>query len=432
MGHMGAINEKLMNGLCSPPRRDATTKACRTNKAVVSVSSDGSIKRWDLGTSTGKCAGSAELSEYRHTVRYPVTAFRNNYLSFSPDGKHVAIASQMYGGDAGGIKILSVETGACEQTLRGHADRVETVCFGGSLLVSACVTGTIKVWRIADGELLHTRTYVYNKVNTIAFHLPARPSAAVEADTRLGWYCLASKEGTLSVHALGTGALRTTLNHQGYVEECWRRRYAFKQQAQRDRADTITSVCFSGCGDKVAAVSLHFGVRVWAMAADTHHATAGTGTTVSTLDVEGPHHVICMAFSPCHDMLAITKYGGEISVWPVQHHRPFYAARCCAMLARMKQGKPRPRALRHTRRSCGHTTRVHVVPRRVCPSPRRTTLVLEPGCLPCEHVTDATLDCLEPGCSPHHVRMWLPLYLAGRRALRRSAACRSSLVTPRR
>ena len=133
----------------------------RVNQAVVSISSDGSMKRWD--TRTGKCSGSAQLSEYRHTVRYPVTAFRNNYLSFSPDGAHCAIASQMYGGDAGGIKILSVATGACEQTLRGHTDRVETLCFGGSLLLSACVTGTIKVWRIADGELLHTRNYVYHK-----------------------------------------------------------------------------------------------------------------------------------------------------------------------------------------------------------------------------------------------------------------------------
>lgn len=41
-----------------------------------------------------------------------------------------AIASQMYD-DMGPIKILSVETGLCVQTLKGHEDRVHTICFGG-------------------------------------------------------------------------------------------------------------------------------------------------------------------------------------------------------------------------------------------------------------------------------------------------------------
>ena len=73
-------------------------------------------------------------------------------------------------------------------------------------------------------------------------------------------------------------------------------------------------MCFSPDGTKLATVSLHFGVKVWLVSLPMLSDEPPTPTStpehgVSVLDVDAPHHIICAAFSPRHDVIAISKYG---------------------------------------------------------------------------------------------------------------------------
>ena len=62
------------------------------------------------------------------------------------------------GSDDNTIKVWDVATGACLQTLEGHADAVYSVCVSadGSRLFSGSDDNTIKVWDVATGACLQT------------------------------------------------------------------------------------------------------------------------------------------------------------------------------------------------------------------------------------------------------------------------------------
>ena len=62
------------------------------------------------------------------------------------------------GSDDNTIKVWDVATGACLQTLEGHANAVYSVCVSadGSRLFSGSDDNTIKVWDVATGACLQT------------------------------------------------------------------------------------------------------------------------------------------------------------------------------------------------------------------------------------------------------------------------------------
>jgi WD40 repeat protein/serine/threonine protein kinase len=77
-------------------------------------------------------------------------------VAFSSDGQYLAAA----GGDTKGgyVKIWTADTGRLVQVLRGHTDRVLSVCFNGdgSRLLTASCDGTAKLWDASTGEVLRT------------------------------------------------------------------------------------------------------------------------------------------------------------------------------------------------------------------------------------------------------------------------------------
>src|SRR5262249_55305185 len=68
-----------------------------------------------------------------------------NAVVFSPDGRHVASASN----DAN-VKVWEPDTGKEAMALRGHARWVNgvTVSPGGDQLASAGADGTVKIWKL--------------------------------------------------------------------------------------------------------------------------------------------------------------------------------------------------------------------------------------------------------------------------------------------
>jgi WD40 repeat protein len=70
-------------------------------------------------------------------------------MAFSPDGRRLASAS-----DNKTVRLWDAETGAYQQTLKGHARRVRLVAFSpdGRQLVSASSYMAVRLW---DAETAH-------------------------------------------------------------------------------------------------------------------------------------------------------------------------------------------------------------------------------------------------------------------------------------
>ena len=114
------------------------------------------------------------------------------------------------GSDDKTIKVWDVATGACLQTLEGHADWVYSVCVSadGSRLFSGSCDNTIKVWDVATGACLQT----------LEGHADWVSSVCVSADgSRL---FSGSDDKTIKVWDVATGACLQTL--EGHADGCTR------------------------------------------------------------------------------------------------------------------------------------------------------------------------------------------------------------------
>ena len=100
---------------------------------------DGALRLWDL-------TGGRQLKEL---VRYEATMYA---VAIHPQGQLVAAA----GADRK-VHLLDMTTGTEVRTLTGHTDFIHSVQFSpdGSQLASYGYAGYLKLWRTADGVLLH-------------------------------------------------------------------------------------------------------------------------------------------------------------------------------------------------------------------------------------------------------------------------------------
>jgi len=89
-----------------------------------------------------------------------------NSISFNPDG--TAIAG---GGEDGAIRIWEVNSRKLIRMLKGHTDRVSSVAFSteDALLASGSDDGTIKLWEVNSGSLIKTLDGHSSFVNSVAF-----------------------------------------------------------------------------------------------------------------------------------------------------------------------------------------------------------------------------------------------------------------------
>jgi hypothetical protein len=120
-------------------------------RRVVSASSDGTLKVWELKTGREE----ATLEGHRASV---------TGCAVTPDGRHVVSAS----GDKT-LKVWELETGKEVATLEGHRDWVSdcAVTPDGRHVVSASGDRTLKVWDINSGACLHT-LYGFNIFTSVA------------------------------------------------------------------------------------------------------------------------------------------------------------------------------------------------------------------------------------------------------------------------
>ncbi len=91
-------------------------------------------------------------------------------LCFSNDNKFLATANW----HEGRIWIWDTQTGNCLQTLDGHTENPEALCFSpdSSLFASGSRDGTAKIWHIATGNCLHTlKKHVYGNEPPNVWHV---------------------------------------------------------------------------------------------------------------------------------------------------------------------------------------------------------------------------------------------------------------------
>ena len=212
---------------------------------LVTTALDGSIGLWDLP--------SLELSK-------PLFKSESSHLEFenaSPKGIRVCRSSNdgqkmITAGDDDGANVWSMESGECINRLfnGGHSNTVFMACFighDGSLAVTGCNDGYLKVWNVKEETVLHT----------------------IEEAHDLGVVCGATKpkrEGTLdeSYTILVTGGNDTIIKIWKVFEEVAKLGSIELVQELNGHGSTVMSVSFSPkTGKYFASTSGDKTVRIW-------------------------------------------------------------------------------------------------------------------------------------------------------------------------
>lgn len=224
-------------------------------------------------------------------------------VAFSPDGKHIASAS-----DKGTVKIWNATTGQEVRSLQAHAEGVGSVVFSpdGRHLASASADKTAKVWDATTGE----------EVLTLRGHSKPVRSVAFSADgTKIA---TGSDGGTLRIWDAATGReLHTSQGYSGGL--------AFSPDGTRMasgagildlatgkiavslRGDkgVVLDVSFGPDGKRIATASGNESVQIW---------DANTGEEVLALRGHS-YWVMGVAFSPDGKRIASSGHDSEVRIW---------------------------------------------------------------------------------------------------------------------
>ncbi|MBD2312407.1 protein kinase [Desertifilum sp. FACHB-1129] len=256
-------------------------------KLLASGSADKTIRLWD--SQTGEVIETLEGHEKDV-----------NTLLFTPDGERLVSGSsdktikiwqnqqtpsQTRIQSNSGITMLPVLLGYSEleltHTLYGHSDSVYVVAFhpNGQLVASGSWDGTIKLWKVANGQQFQTLKGHLNRVYTVAFH----PEGQLMVS--------GSWDGTLRFWHVGTGKLKRTL---------------------REWSGKVRSVAVSPDGEYLAS-SAGKQVKLWDFSG---------GTEVFTLSGH-LKDVNAIAWSPDGKMLATASADGTIKLWDMSSYQEF-------------------------------------------------------------------------------------------------------------
>jgi len=171
LGVLRDLNSKVGYALFSPDGRKIVTSQWDNTSFRGRIKIDSSIGNYRvfIDTASDKPADySAKIWDVvSHKLLFVLNAHTGwiNSLSFSPDGKRVATASEDHS-----AKIWDVFSGKLLADLKGHLDPIKSVCFSpdGKSIVTASFDGYAKIWDVASGKLIFTLSGFTG--NTISFN----------------------------------------------------------------------------------------------------------------------------------------------------------------------------------------------------------------------------------------------------------------------
>ena len=204
-------------------------------------------------------------------------------VSVSPNGKLLAVGVQLFDGVSqtytGAVQVWRISHGVLVQTFSGYGSGdstvtgVNSVAFSpdGQYLASGSSDRLVRVWRLANGTLVSSRSDHTQKVNAVAFSPDGQ------------WLASASDDRTAKLYRTSDwGVERTLTGH----------------------SDSILSVAFSPNSGHLATGSWDQTIRIWNVPDGTLLFSLGYGSNVH-----------CVAFSPDGKTLASGAWDHSIKLW---------------------------------------------------------------------------------------------------------------------
>jgi WD40 repeat protein/uncharacterized caspase-like protein len=247
------------------------------------------------------------ITQTQEINRLPGHSQQVNAVSFSPDGKFIASAS-----DDQTIKIWSRE-GKLIKTITGKNTRVTALTFnqGSNLIASANTDKTIKIYDI-NGKLIQTFTGHNNIVTDVAFSPDGKTIAS------------ASRDQTIKLWRLDGSLIKSWNAHNGWVNtinfspdgqiiasggednlvKLWQTVDGKLIKTISGHKERVTCIKFSHDGKILASASGDKTVKIWNR----------QGEFLQTLDGYN-NQVNSLSFNPDSQLLATADAEGNLQIW---------------------------------------------------------------------------------------------------------------------
>ncbi|KKF92773.1 Vegetative incompatibility protein HET-E-1 [Ceratocystis platani] len=265
---------------------------------LASGSGDKTVKIWDA--TSGACVQTLE----GHAK--VVTS-----VMFSNDGQRLASGSW-----DNTVKIWDATSGACLQTLEGHAGGVKSVIFSndGQRLASGSGDETVKIWDATSGVCVQTLEGHAHLVASVTFSNDGQRLASGSWDNTVKIWdatsgvCLQTLEGhadEVTSVTFSNDGQRLASGSWDNTVKIWDATSATGIRTLEGHANVVTSVTFSNDGQRLASGSEDKTVKIW---------DATSGVCVQTL--EGHANVVTsVTFSNDGQRLASGSWDKTVKIW---------------------------------------------------------------------------------------------------------------------
>ena len=235
------MSDTYVEGTTLKNERMGVISVCVSGGRLFSCDYGNAIKVWDVAT--GACVQTLEgHADHMRSV------------CVSPNGSRLFSGNaDMFSGNADNtIKVWDVATGACVQTLQGHADEVESVCVSGDRLFSGSADKTIKVWDWRAGVCLRTMEGHGSLVYSVCVSPDgSRLFSGSEDNTIKVWNmtgtCLQTLQGhTSAVLTLCASGDRLFSGSDDKTIKVWELPDTYVEDMKISSENTVVSLCVSG------------------------------------------------------------------------------------------------------------------------------------------------------------------------------------------
>jgi WD40 repeat protein len=191
-------------------------------------------------------------------------------ISFSPDGKTIAIANNKCGAMRGNIQLWNIESGDFK-TISAHDDRITSISYSrDGIIASGSDDSTIKLWTPA-GKFLNQLKGHTRFVNSVSFSPDGKMLASASADSTVKLWKLDRQETTtltghpgevISVNFSPDGQLLIAGGVEGTIK-IWHVSNGELLATLRENANRLSSIGFSPNGKLIAAASNDKAISLW-------------------------------------------------------------------------------------------------------------------------------------------------------------------------
>ncbi|QZZ21236.1 PD40 domain-containing protein [Leptothermofonsia sichuanensis E412] len=191
-------------------------------------------------------------------------------ISFSPDGKTIAIANNKCAAMRGNIHLWDIEHDTFK-SISAHNDRITSISYSrDGMLASGSEDSTIKLWTRAGKPLRQLKGHT-NMINSLSFSPDGKTLASASADGTVKLWTLEGRDlitftghpgAVMSVNFSPNGRLVITGGEDGTIK-IWHVSSGELLATLRGNANWLSSIGFSPNGKLIAAASNDHTISLW-------------------------------------------------------------------------------------------------------------------------------------------------------------------------